>query len=120
MTTLQGTEARQYPLEQSESAIPKNSPFIYGLGTLSLSAIGQAFGGYYMFYYVDVLGLAVALATIVNVVYAIWDAVNVPARRLSLRQHAHRLCGLPPGREFDRLSAHVGGGAGGDRLPDVG
>ena len=39
---------------------------------------GYAFGGYYLFYYVDVLGLAVALTAIVNVVYAIWDAVNDP------------------------------------------
>ena len=31
-----------------------------------------------MFYYVDVLGLAVTLAAIINVVYAIWDAVNDP------------------------------------------
>jgi GPH family glycoside/pentoside/hexuronide:cation symporter len=51
---------------------------VYGLGTLGLSAIGHAFAGYYMFYYVDVLGLAVTLAAVVNVVYAIWDAVNDP------------------------------------------
>jgi GPH family glycoside/pentoside/hexuronide:cation symporter len=31
-----------------------------------------------MFYYIDVLGLAVALAAIANAVYAIWDAVNDP------------------------------------------
>jgi GPH family glycoside/pentoside/hexuronide:cation symporter len=36
------------------------------------------FNGYFLFYYVDRLGLAVALASIVNVVYAIWDAVNDP------------------------------------------
>lgn len=29
-----------------------------------------------MFYYIDELGLAVALAAIINVIYAIWDAVN--------------------------------------------
>lgn len=31
-----------------------------------------------MFYYIDELGLAVAMAAIVNVIYAIWDAVNDP------------------------------------------
>ena len=31
-----------------------------------------------MFYYVDVLGLTVAMAAIINVCYAIWDAVNDP------------------------------------------
>jgi len=31
-----------------------------------------------MFYYIDNLGLAVAMATIINVIYAIWDAVNDP------------------------------------------
>jgi GPH family glycoside/pentoside/hexuronide:cation symporter len=31
-----------------------------------------------MFYYIDMLGLAVALAAIINVTYAIWDAVNDP------------------------------------------
>ena len=45
---------------------------------MALMIIGQAFSGYYMFYYVDVLGLAVTLAAIVNVIYAIWDAVNDP------------------------------------------
>ena len=74
------------PIESETLSVPrsqpkpttKNSPIAYGLGTLGLSAIGHAFGGYYMFYYVDVLGLTVALAAIVNVVYAIWDAVNDP------------------------------------------
>ncbi|HET9590481.1 MAG TPA: MFS transporter, partial [Anaerolineales bacterium] len=34
--------------------------------------------GFYMFYYIDELGLAVALAAIINVIYAVWDAVNDP------------------------------------------
>jgi GPH family glycoside/pentoside/hexuronide:cation symporter len=29
-----------------------------------------------MFYYIDELGLAVAMAAIINIIYAIWDAVN--------------------------------------------
>lgn len=31
-----------------------------------------------MFYYIDELGLAVAMAAIINIVYSIWDAVNDP------------------------------------------
>lgn len=56
----------------------KSSPLFYGLGFLGLTTIGQAFTGYYIFYYVDVFGLTVALAGLVNVIYAIWDAVNDP------------------------------------------
>jgi GPH family glycoside/pentoside/hexuronide:cation symporter len=77
MTVVPGTETHDRPLTPSLPAL-KNSPIVYGLGTLGLSAVAHAFGGYYMFYYVDVLGLAVALAAVVNVVYAIWDAVNDP------------------------------------------
>ena len=36
------------------------------------------FAGFYMFYYIDELGLTVAMAAIINVIYAIWDAVNDP------------------------------------------
>jgi len=79
MSTPQATVAADRPASRSGPAhASRNSPIIYGLGTLGLSAIWHAFGGYYMFYYVDVLGLAVALAAVVNVVYAIWDAVNDP------------------------------------------
>jgi GPH family glycoside/pentoside/hexuronide:cation symporter len=79
VSSSQATAAQHHLTSQSESTpARRNSPIVYGLGTLGLSAIGHAFGGYYMFYYVDVLGLAVALAAIVNVVYAIWDAVNDP------------------------------------------
>jgi GPH family glycoside/pentoside/hexuronide:cation symporter len=34
------------------------------------------FAGFYMFYYIDELGLAVAMAAIINVIYAVWDAVD--------------------------------------------
>lgn len=72
------SEIHHSPLSQSKPISPKNSPVVYGLGTLGLSSIGHAFGGYYLFFYVDVLGLAVTLAAIVNVIYAIWDAVYDP------------------------------------------
>jgi GPH family glycoside/pentoside/hexuronide:cation symporter len=40
--------------------------------------MGTAFVGFYMFYYIDQLGLAVAMAAIINVIYSIWDAINDP------------------------------------------
>jgi GPH family glycoside/pentoside/hexuronide:cation symporter len=48
------------------------------LGSFGLESAYKVFWGFYVFYYVDVLGLAVTLAAIVNVVYGIWDAVNDP------------------------------------------
>lgn len=50
----------------------------YGLGTMSLEAAFKVFVGFYMFFYIDMLGLAIALAAIINIIYAIWDAVNDP------------------------------------------
>jgi GPH family glycoside/pentoside/hexuronide:cation symporter len=43
-----------------------------------LTSTTQALAGFFLFFYVDVLGLAVALAALINVIYAIWDAVNDP------------------------------------------
>jgi GPH family glycoside/pentoside/hexuronide:cation symporter len=65
-------------LEQPESAALDNSPVAYGLGFFGLRVTGQALAGYFLFFYVDVVGLAVASAAFVQVVYAIWDAVNDP------------------------------------------
>lgn len=65
-------------LDQPRLAALDNSPVVYGVGFLGLSSIAQALAGYFLFFYVDVLGLAVSLAAFVNVVYAIWDAVNDP------------------------------------------
>jgi GPH family glycoside/pentoside/hexuronide:cation symporter len=48
------------------------------LGNLGLEAAFKVFAGYYEFYYVDMLGLAISLAAIINVIYALWDAVNDP------------------------------------------
>lgn len=64
--------------DSPESAPLDNSPVVYGLGFFGLSLTSQALAGYFLFFYVDVLGLAVALAAVVNVVYAVWDAVNDP------------------------------------------
>jgi GPH family glycoside/pentoside/hexuronide:cation symporter len=65
-------------LDQPGSAARDNSPVVYGLGFFGLASTTQALAGYYLFFYVDVLGLYVALAASINVVYAIWDAVNDP------------------------------------------
>jgi GPH family glycoside/pentoside/hexuronide:cation symporter len=65
-------------LGQPESAARENSPVVYGLGLFGLTSTTQALAGFYLFFYVDVLGLAVALAAVINVIYAIWDAVNDP------------------------------------------
>lgn len=65
-------------LDQPGSAATANSPVVYGIGAFGLSSITQAVAGYFLFFYVDVLGLTVALAALVNAIYAIWDAVNDP------------------------------------------
>ncbi|MCP4363486.1 MAG: MFS transporter, partial [Chloroflexi bacterium] len=69
------TETQQSLFSEAQPVTPKNSPVVYGLGAFGLSGITQALAGFYLFFYVDVLGLTVALAAIVNIVYAIWDAV---------------------------------------------
>jgi GPH family glycoside/pentoside/hexuronide:cation symporter len=55
-----------------------NSPVAYGFGFFGLTSTTQALAGFYLFFYVDVLGLSVALAAVINVIYAIWDALNDP------------------------------------------
>jgi GPH family glycoside/pentoside/hexuronide:cation symporter len=62
----------------SQPIAAHNSPIAYGLGSFGLESLGTVFVGYYMFYYIDELGLAVAMAAIINVIYSIWDAVNDP------------------------------------------
>jgi GPH family glycoside/pentoside/hexuronide:cation symporter len=63
---------------RSEPAARVNSPVVYGLGFFGLTSTTQALAGFFLFFYVDVLGLAVALAAVINVIYAVWDAVNDP------------------------------------------
>ena len=72
------TEPQQSPLGVSQPAAAQNSPIAYGWGSFGLESLYQVFAGFYMFYYIDELGLAVAMAAIINVIYAIWDAVNDP------------------------------------------
>ncbi|HEX5942508.1 MAG TPA: MFS transporter, partial [Anaerolineales bacterium] len=54
----------------------QNSPIAYGLGSFGLESIYIVFAGFYMFYYIDELGLAVRMAAVINVIYGIWDAVD--------------------------------------------
>lgn len=65
-------------LSRPERVVSKNSPIAYGLGTLGIESMATVFGAFYLFFYVDVLGLAATLAAIINVFYAIWNAVNDP------------------------------------------
>ena len=69
---------RDSPLSQPEPLAPRNSAIVYGLGNLGLQTVTKVFVGFYVFFYVDTLGLAVTMVAIINVVYAIWDAVNDP------------------------------------------
>jgi len=72
------TEPQQSQLSVSLPIATQNSPIAYGLGSFGLESLYKVFVGFYLFYYIDELGLAVALAAIINVIYAIWDAVNDP------------------------------------------
>ena len=71
-------ETHQGQTENIENRATQNSPILFGLGAFGLETAFKVFAGFYMFYYVDELGLAVAMVAIINIVYAIWDAVNDP------------------------------------------
>ncbi len=64
--------------EDLETLANKPSPFFYGVGTLGISLVGETFGAFAYFYYIDSLGLALSLAALVRTIYAVWDAVNDP------------------------------------------
>ena len=72
------TEPQQSQVSISLPVATQNSPIAYGLGSFGLESLYNVFAGFYMFYYIDELGLAVAMAGIINVIYAVWDAVNDP------------------------------------------
>ena len=71
-------EPQQSQLSESQFIAYQNSPTAYGLGSFGLESLYTVFVGFYIFYYIDELGLAVAMAAIINVIYAIWDAINDP------------------------------------------
>ena len=72
------TSISENQISQAEPIALHNSPIAYGIGSFGLLSTSAVFWGFYVFYYVDVLGLAVAMMAIINIVYAIWDALNDP------------------------------------------
>ncbi|MGB9730264.1 MAG: MFS transporter [Thermoprotei archaeon] len=50
----------------------------YSLGALGSAISYQAFSTYFYFFYVDVMKLSVALASIGMMVYGVWNAINDP------------------------------------------
>jgi GPH family glycoside/pentoside/hexuronide:cation symporter len=64
--------------EGGEILARKASPFFYALGTLGITVLGETFGAFAYFYYIDFLGLALSLAALVRTIYAVWDALNDP------------------------------------------
>jgi GPH family glycoside/pentoside/hexuronide:cation symporter len=71
-------ETKPSQLSLSTPVVGKNSPIAYGFGSFGLASLYKVFAGFYMFYYIDKLGLAIALAAIINVIFGIWDALNDP------------------------------------------
>jgi len=70
------TESLQSQLSIPQPIAAQNSPTAFGLGSFGLESLYKVFVGFYLFYYIDELGLAVAMAAIINVIYAIWDACD--------------------------------------------
>ena len=64
--------------ENLEALARKPSPLFFGLGTLGITVMGETFGAFAYFYYIDFLGLALSLAALARTIYAVWDAVNDP------------------------------------------
>ncbi|HJS20124.1 MAG TPA: MFS transporter [Anaerolineales bacterium] len=75
---MRTTEPQPSQLSVSQPIPTQNSPLAYGLGSFGLESLYIVFAGFYMFYYIDELGLAVAMAAIINVIYGIWDAIDDP------------------------------------------
>ena len=63
---------------QSLTSTANKSPLLYGLGVLAINIILESFSGYAYFFYVEILGLAMTMAAVVKMVYAIWNSLNDP------------------------------------------
>ena len=72
------TESQESQLSLSQPIAAQNSPIAYGMGSFGLESLYIVFAGFYMFYYIETLGLAIAMAAIINFIFSIWDAVNDP------------------------------------------
>ncbi|ANE46544.1 MFS transporter [Paenibacillus swuensis] len=55
-----------------------NSPAMYAMGMLAMMIPSSAFNAFYNYYYVEKLGLGIAMATAARMIFLIWDAVNQP------------------------------------------
>ncbi len=64
-------------VEQAIYAVRK-SPAFYGLGVLSINIFLESFAAYAYYFYIEVLGLAMTMAAVVKMVYAIWNSANDP------------------------------------------
>lgn len=53
-----------------------NSPVFFGFGMMAITIICQTTLSTYMYYYVDVLGVSVAMLTLAKSVYMVWDVIN--------------------------------------------
>jgi GPH family glycoside/pentoside/hexuronide:cation symporter len=73
---MRTTEPELGHLGVSQPVATQNSPIAYGLGSFGLESLYTVFAGFYMFYYIDELGLAVTMAAIINVIFGIWDAID--------------------------------------------
>jgi glycoside/pentoside/hexuronide:cation symporter, GPH family len=71
-------EPQQSQLSTAQPIAAQNSPIAYGLGSFGLESLYKVFAGFYVFYYTDQLGLAVAMVAMINVLYGIWDALDDP------------------------------------------
>jgi len=71
-------ESQTGQLNVTHPTTSQKSPIAYGLGSFGLESLYKVFAGFYMFYYIDKLGLAITTAAIINIVYGIWDAVDDP------------------------------------------
>jgi len=55
-----------------------NSPATFSLGMFAMMIPSHIFSTFYVYYYSEVLGLSLVLATLARTIYTIWDAVNQP------------------------------------------
>ncbi len=70
--------AIQAAAEENGIALGRKSPALYGLGILAINIILESFYAYAFFFYVEVLGLAMAMAAVVKMLHAVWNSVNDP------------------------------------------
>jgi GPH family glycoside/pentoside/hexuronide:cation symporter len=68
----------QEPVAEQSLYAARKSPAFYGLGVLSINILLESFSAYAYFFYIEVLGLAMTMAAIVKMVYAIWNSANDP------------------------------------------